>query len=83
MEGKIDKLASSLYNRINNVNKMKEFTDFKTRLIFMNSFVMGKLIYMLPLYNNVPQYLANKLHKILMTAARCAIGDYCFKKINK
>ena len=41
------------------------------------------MIYMLPLYNNVPQYLTNKLHKILMTAARCAIGDYCFKKSNK
>ena len=75
MDGEINKLASSLHNRINNVNKIREFTDFKTRLIFMNSFVIGKLIYMLPLYNNVPQYLTNKLHKILMTAARCAIGD--------
>ena len=83
MDGEINNLASSLHNRINNVNKMKEFTDFKTRLIFMNSFVIGKLIYRLPLYNNVPQYLTNKLHKILMTAARCAIGDYCFKKSNK
>ena len=35
---------------------------------------------MLPLYNNVPEYLNNKLHKILMKAARAAIGDYCFKK---
>ena len=62
---------------------MREFTDFKTRLIIMNSFMIGILIHVLPLYNNGPEYPPNKLYKILMTAARCAIGDYCFKKSNK
>ena len=38
--------------------------------------------YMLSLYNNLPNYLTKKLHKILMTSARCAIGNYCFKKSN-
>ena len=38
------------------------------------------MIYMLPLYNNLPLYLRNKLHKILMKSARSAIGNYCYKK---
>ena len=35
---------------------------------------------MLPIYNNIPNYLKTKLHKIIMKSARSAIGDYCFKK---
>ena len=35
---------------------------------------------MIPLYNKLPQCLKLKLHKILMTAARAAIGSYCFRK---
>ena len=38
---------------------------------------------MLPLYSNAPKYLINKLHKVIMTAARVTIGDYCFKKYCK
>ena len=48
----------------------------------MNAFVMGKLTYMLPLYMNAPSYLIDKLHKVVMTAARVAIGSYCPKKYN-
>ena len=35
---------------------------------------------MLHIYNNVPKYIMNKLHKVLMKSARCAIGNYCFRK---
>ena len=80
MECEINKLSSTLHNRINSINKIKKFTDFKTRLNFLNSFVIGKLIYMLPLYNSIPGYLKGKLHKIIMKTARSAIGDYCYRK---
>ena len=45
----INELFSCLHNKINNLNKIKKYTDFKTRLNFMNSFVIGKLNYMLPI----------------------------------
>ena len=41
---------------------------------------MGKLNYMLPLYCSTNKFNIDKLHKIVMTAARTAIGSYCFKK---
>ena len=83
MDSQVNKLASNLHNRINAINKIKPFTNFKSRLSFLNAYVIGKLNYMLPHYNKLPNHLNNKLHKILMTAARCAVGSYCFKKSNK
>ena len=35
---------------------------------------------MLPLYTNASKLNIQKLHKIVMTAARCVIGNYCFKQ---
>ena len=46
----------------------------------MNAYVLGKLNYLLPIYLNAPKYLTNTLHKVIMSAARSAIGSYCFKK---
>ena len=51
-----------------------------TGLKLINGFVIGKLNYMLPLYSVVSTDNNNKLHKIIMTAARAVIGNYCFKK---
>ena len=53
MDSEINKLSSNLPNTINNINKISKYTDFKSRLNFINIFVIGKMIYMLPLYNNL------------------------------
>ena len=82
MDAEVNKLSGILHNRINNIRKISKYTDFKSRLSFMNAYVLGKLNYMLPLYNNLPGYLVRKLHKIIMTSARVIIGNYCFKKSN-
>ena len=82
MDSEINKLSSVLHNRINNIKSITKYTDFKSRLNFVNAFVLGKLNYMLPIYNNLPGYLNNKLHKIIMTAARTVIGNYCFRQSN-
>ena len=82
MDAEVNKLSGILHNRINNIRKISKYTDFKSRLSFMNAYVLGKLNYMLPLYNNLPGYLVRKLHKIVMTAARVIIGNYCFKISN-
>ena len=80
MDADINKLSSVLHNRINNIRKINKYTDFHSRLKFINGFVMGKMNYMIPMYNKLPDYLHRKLHKITMTAARAAIGNYCYRK---
>ena len=35
---------------------------------------------MLPIYMHASAHLKDKLHKVLMKAARYSIGNYCFKK---
>ena len=62
MDSQVNKLASNLHNRINAINKIKPFTNFKSRLSFLNAYVIGKFNYMLPLYNKLPNHLNNKLH---------------------
>ena len=79
----IGKLTSCLHNRINEIKKLTPYTDSKTRLSFMNSQVIGKLNYMLPLYSHASAPLINKLHNIQMKAARTVIGSYCFMKNTK
>ena len=75
----IGTLTSQLHSRLFNLNMIRGYTDFKTRLNFCNSFVIGKLIYMLPLYSHAPQILIDKLHRVLMKAARYSIGNYCYR----
>ena len=76
----ISKLSSNLHNRIHGIRKLTTFTNFHTRLQFTNGFIIGKLRYMLPLYMNSTKDNIGRLHKVLMTAARAAIGSYCCKK---
>ena len=80
MDREINNLSSQLHSRIHSLKQLTPYTDFRTRLIFANSFIIGKLIYMLPLYLHASQVLKNKLHKVLMTAARVVISDFCYKK---
>ena len=76
----INKLTSELHNRIYNIRTLTPYTHFSTKSKFLNAFVIGKLNYMVPIYSTATKKKLNKLHKIIMTAARAAIGDYCFKK---
>lgn len=80
LDTQIGKLVGQLHNRIYELKKISKFTNFQTRLQFINAHVIGKLTYLLPLYSQADKPMLNKLHKILTTAARCAIGHYCFKK---
>ena len=75
---------SLLHNRVYNINKLKQFTNFHTRLQFMNAYVIGKLWYMLPLYTQANNENINKIHKIIMRSARGVIGNYgCRFSISK
>ena len=80
MDKTINKLCSELHNKIHNIRKLTPYTNFNTRAKFLNAFVMGKLNYMVPIYSLATQANLKKLHKVIMTAARAAVGNYCFKK---
>ena len=80
LDTQIGNLVGQLHNRIFEIKQISKYTNFKTRLDFVNAHVIGKLTYILPLYSQANQIMTNKLHKVLMTAARCVIGNYCFKK---
>ena len=80
MDTQIGKLCATLHNRMFELRKVKKYTDFKTRLKFINAHVIGKINYLLPLYMHSSKEQIAKMHKVIMTAARLAIGDYCFKK---
>ena len=81
LDKEIGKLSSQLHNRIHNIRQITKFTTFTTRLKFLNGLVLGKLIYMIPLYSNIDLVNSNRLHKIITTTSRAAIGSYCYKKV--
>ena len=80
LEKTVNKLSSELHQKIHQIRTITPYNDFSTRARFLNAFVIGKLNYMTPIYSIGNQNNINKLHKIIMTAARAAIGSYCFKK---
>ena len=77
MYKEINYIVSILNNRINNLEKIKKYTSIDTRLQFANSFIMGKLFYMLPMYHGLNCDQKTKIHRIIMRAARCVLNNYC------
>ena len=71
---------STSHNKLNELNKIKRNTDFKTRLEFINAHVISRILYMLPTYMNATSEQKNKIHKVIMRAARMIIGSYCLMK---
>ena len=80
LDTQIGKICANLHNRLYNLNKLKQFTSFQTRLVFIKSYIIGKLIYAMPTYMNISDKNIKSIHKIIMASARCAIGNYCYKK---
>ena len=80
MDKTINKICSELHHKIFNIRTLTPYTNFNTRSKFLNSFVMGKLYYMVPIYSLANKDNLQKLHKVIMTAARAAIENFCFQK---
>ena len=49
----IGNLCASLHNRLHNIKKLSKYTNFTTRLQFVNAIVIGKLLYSLPIYTQL------------------------------
>ena len=48
----INKLCANLHNHLYELRKLNKFTYFETRLLFVKYFVIGKLLYAMPIYMN-------------------------------
>merc|ERR1712240_403560 len=79
----IGNVCSNLHYRLHNIRQLTNITSMKTRLVFIKSLVLGKLLYAIPLYTQVTLKQLNMIHKVIMTSARVSIGSYCFKKSTK
>ena len=49
LDAQIGKLSGQLHNKINEIKSLTKFTNFKTRLNFLNAHVIRKLMYAIPL----------------------------------
>ena len=72
--------CSNLHNRIYNIHKLNYLANFTTRLNFLNTYVIGKMKYIFPLYMGAGHHNINKLHKVIMKAVRTARNNYCCKQ---
>ena len=81
MDSQIGTLCAELHNKLYNLRKVTKYTDIKTRLKFLNAHIMGKIQYLLPLYKGSNLDQLAKIHKVIMYAAKSAIGHSCLKKI--
>ena len=59
-EREISQLIPQLNNRINDFEKLNQFTDFHRRLQFSNSYIIGRLIYMMPTYTNLSKSMKGR-----------------------
>ena len=76
-------MCATLHNKLFELRKLSKYTDFKTRLKFVNAYILGKINYLTPLYLSANKQQIDKIHKVLMTSARTVIGNYCFRKSKK
>ena len=75
-------IISKGYNRLHQLNKIRKYTTFKSRLSIVNAMVMGIVSYCLPLQLNCSSKQLMKLHKLQIFACRTVMGSNCFKMSN-
>ena len=78
-EREVSQILPLLHNRVNQLEKLKSHTDFKTRSQFSNSYIIGQLIYMMPTYTNLNNNQKDRIHRLIMRMARMTLNSYCFK----
>ena len=60
LDSQVGKVTGQLHNRIHKIKAITKYTNFKTRLSFMNAHIIGKINYILPLYMHADQNLKTK-----------------------
>ena len=70
MTTQIGNVCANLHHRIHNIRQLTNITNNKTRQIFINSLVTGKLYYALPIYTQVTKRQLNIIHKVIIHLGR-------------
>ena len=82
-EAEINNLIKSLEYRTTMIRRIKNFTTMITRKKIANAVIIGKLNYMMPTYTNLTEIQRQKIHVILMKAAKATIGLPCYRWTNQ
>ena len=78
----INSSVSKMSDHIFQMNKLKQYVSFKSRLSILNSMVIGVLRYIIPIHLNCKSNQLKKLHVIIMKSAKAALASNCFKISN-
>ena len=78
----VSQIIPILDNRINQFERLKSYTNFETRLQFSNAYIIGRLVYMMPMYTNFTNQQKDTLHRVLMRTPRNRIptSQECLQK---
>ena len=79
-DNQISKVVSKISNMFNIANKNRKYMNEKTRRAFVNSHVMGRLQYNMPLIAAGTQTQRDRVVKVINRAARFIRDDYCFRE---
>ena len=82
-EAEINNLIKNIEYRTTMIRKIKNFTTMITRMKMANAVIIGKLNYMMPTYTNLTEMQRQKLHVVLMKAAKATIGLPCYRWSNQ
>ena len=76
-------LIKNIEYRTMMMKRIKNFTNIIQRKKIANAVIIGKINYMLPTYSNLTEMQLQKLHVVLMKAAKTTIGQPCFRWTNQ
>ena len=76
----ISKIVSEISNMFNVANKNRKYMNEKTRRAFVNSHIMGRLNYNMPIIAAGTNCQRARIVKLMHQAARFIRNDYCFRE---
>ena len=82
-KAELNNLIKNIEYRTMMMKRIKNFTTIVQRKKIANAVIIGKINYMLPTYSNLTVMQLQKLHVVLMKAAKTTIGQPCFRWTNQ
>ena len=72
-------LISQLTNRIIAIRQIAKYASARKLNIICQAIILGNIYYAIQLYGSLPDYLASKIQKIILQAARITLGKDSFR----
>ena len=70
---------SSCYHKLNILQGIKDIADTKTKVQFINSYIISRILFSITSFSSLPQYHLKKLHNIIMALACFARGNVGYR----